>query len=143
MFERHSFFIVREWFAEQGPGGKTWACSLCGFGIGFWVERDWSHGPCYWVRIQGSNRYGYHCAVHYQTYIYNKHLIESLISIHVQQTTLRINFQNEWPIRCRQRDVIGRVRIVLPQVQIHLKKLLQIFIANNMLILSCLPLIKF
>ena len=23
VFERHSFFIAREWFAEQGPGGKT------------------------------------------------------------------------------------------------------------------------
>ena len=28
VFGRHSFFIVREWFAEQGPGDKTWACSL-------------------------------------------------------------------------------------------------------------------
>ena len=23
VFERHSFFIAREWFAEQRPGGKT------------------------------------------------------------------------------------------------------------------------
>ena len=42
---RYSFFIVREWFAEQGPDDKTWACSMCGFKLGFWVERDWGHGP--------------------------------------------------------------------------------------------------
>ena len=63
-FERHSFFIAREWFAEQGPGGKTWACNLCGFGLGFWVKRDWGHGPSHWVRIQGPNGSGYHGAVH-------------------------------------------------------------------------------
>ena len=47
VFGRYSYFIVREWFAEQGPGDKTWACSLCGFKLGFWVERDWGHGPRY------------------------------------------------------------------------------------------------
>ena len=40
MFESHSFFIAREWFTEQGLGSKTWACNLCGFGLGFWVEKE-------------------------------------------------------------------------------------------------------
>ena len=31
-------FIVREWFAEQWSSDKTWACSMCGLGLGFWVE---------------------------------------------------------------------------------------------------------
>ena len=44
VFGRYSFFVVREWVAEQGLGDKTWACSLCGFRLGFWVERDWGHG---------------------------------------------------------------------------------------------------
>ena len=44
VFGRYSFFIVREWFAEQGSGDKTWACNLCGFELGFWIERDWGHG---------------------------------------------------------------------------------------------------
>ena len=34
VLERHSFFIAREWFVEQGSGGKTWACSLCRFRLG-------------------------------------------------------------------------------------------------------------
>ena len=45
--------------------------------------------------------------------------------------------------RCRQTEVIGDVRIVLPYVQNAPKKPLQIFIANDALTLSCLPLIKF
>ena len=45
VFGRYSFFIVWEWFAEQGLDDKTWACSMCGFKLGFWVERDWGHGP--------------------------------------------------------------------------------------------------
>ena len=64
VFGRHSFFIVREWFAEQGPSDKTWTRSLCGFRLGFWVERDWGHGPRCWVRVQGPNRSGYLSAVH-------------------------------------------------------------------------------
>ena len=40
VFGHYSFFIVREWFAEQGPSDKTSACNLCGFRLGFWVERD-------------------------------------------------------------------------------------------------------
>ena len=63
VFECHPFFIAWEWFAEQGPGGKTWAYSSCGSGLGFWVERDRGYGPCYWVRIQGPNGSGYHGAV--------------------------------------------------------------------------------
>ena len=63
VFRHYSFFIVREWFAEQGPGDKTWACSLCGFRLGFWVERDWGHGPRCWVRVQGPNGSGYLGAV--------------------------------------------------------------------------------
>ena len=43
VFRRYSFLVVREWVAEQGLGDKTWACSLCGFRLGFWVERDWGH----------------------------------------------------------------------------------------------------
>ena len=35
---RYPSFIVREWFAEQLPGDKTWACSMCVPGLGFWVE---------------------------------------------------------------------------------------------------------
>ena len=35
VFERYFFFIVREWFVEQGPNDKTWACSLCEFRLGF------------------------------------------------------------------------------------------------------------
>ena len=38
VFGRYPFFIVQEWFAEQWPGDKTWACSLCGFKLGFWVK---------------------------------------------------------------------------------------------------------
>ena len=49
VFGHYSFFIIREWFAKQGLGDKTRACSLCEFGLGFWVERDWGCGPCYWV----------------------------------------------------------------------------------------------
>ena len=44
VFGRYSFFIVWEWFAEQGSGDKTWACNLCGFELGFWIERDWGMG---------------------------------------------------------------------------------------------------
>ena len=28
VFGHYPFFIVREWFAKQWPGDKTWACSL-------------------------------------------------------------------------------------------------------------------
>ena len=35
VFRRYSFFIIREWFAKQGPSDKTWACNLCGFRMGF------------------------------------------------------------------------------------------------------------
>ena len=59
VFGHYSFFIVREWFAEQGPGDKTRACSLCGFRLGFWVERDWGYRPRCWVRVQGPNGSGY------------------------------------------------------------------------------------
>ena len=59
VFGHYSFFIVRERFAEQGPGDKTWAYSLCGFRLGFWVKRDWGHRPRCWVRVQGLNGSGY------------------------------------------------------------------------------------
>ena len=35
VFGRYYFFIVQEWFVEQGPGDKTWACNLCGYRLGF------------------------------------------------------------------------------------------------------------
>ena len=38
IFGHYPFFIVREWFAEQWLGDKTWACSMCGFESGFWAE---------------------------------------------------------------------------------------------------------
>ena len=63
VFGHYSFFIVREWFAEQGPGDKTRACSLCGFRLGFWVERDWGYRPRCLVRVQGPNGSGYLGAV--------------------------------------------------------------------------------
>ena len=63
VFGHYSFFIVREWFAEQGLGDKTRACSLCGFRLGFWVERDWGYRPRCWVRVQGPNGSGYLGAV--------------------------------------------------------------------------------
>ena len=65
VFGRYYFFIVQEWFVEQGPGDKTWACNLCGFRLGFWVERDWGHGPHCWVRVQGSKGSGYLGAVQF------------------------------------------------------------------------------
>ena len=38
VFGRYPSFIVREWFAEQWSGDKTWAHSMCGLRLGFWVE---------------------------------------------------------------------------------------------------------
>ena len=38
VFGLYPFFTVQEWFVEQWPGDKTWACSMCGFRLGFWVE---------------------------------------------------------------------------------------------------------
>ena len=38
IFGHYPFFIVREWFAGQWLGDKTWACNMCGFKLGFWAE---------------------------------------------------------------------------------------------------------
>ena len=38
VFGRYPSFIVREWFAEKWSGDKTWAHSMCGLELGFWVE---------------------------------------------------------------------------------------------------------
>ena len=44
VFGHYSFFIVREWFVEQGLGDKTWTYNLCRFKLGLWVVRDWGRG---------------------------------------------------------------------------------------------------
>ena len=42
---------------------KLWP-AVYGFKLGFWVERDWGHGPRCWVRVQGPNGSGHIGAVH-------------------------------------------------------------------------------
>ena len=59
------FFYCSGMVCEQGPSDKTWACSLCGFRLGLWVERDCGHGPRCWVRVQGPNESGYLGAIQY------------------------------------------------------------------------------
>ena len=55
MFERHSFFVARERFLEQGLGSKTWARSLCVFELGLWVDKGQVRGLYLHIRVPGPN----------------------------------------------------------------------------------------